>query len=104
MSNKNESDEAKWTVLLKIGDTPVSFKIDTRADVTVMNTVTSPKSSAPSFEPRRITKLHRTVHCRSEHKGREYAITVYVVAGGTVSNLLSRQTAAEMGLVKRIEY
>lgn len=37
VSNKNESVEAKWTVLLKIGDTPVSFKIDTGAGVTVMN-------------------------------------------------------------------
>jgi len=112
VSNKNESEEAKWTVLLKIGDTPVSFKIDTGADVTVMNMETFGK-----LHPR-AQLLHSNIvldspggslNCighftaEAEHKRRKYAITVYVVAGETVSNLPSRETAAEMGLVKRVE-
>ncbi|ROL44963.1 WAP four-disulfide core domain protein 18 [Anabarilius grahami] len=107
-SNKNESEEAKWTVLLKIGDTPVSFKIDTGADVTVMNMETFEK-----LHPR-AQLLHSNIvldspggslNCigqftaEAEHKRRKYAITVYVVAGETVSNLLSRQTAAEMEFI-----
>lgn len=40
---------------------------------------------------------------RAEHKSRKYTMTVYVVAGETVNNLLNCQTATEMGLVKRVE-
>ena len=43
VSNKNVSEEAKWTVVLKIGETPVSLKIDTGADVTIINTATYEK-------------------------------------------------------------
>ncbi len=106
VSNKNETEEAKWTVSLKIGDIPVTFNIDTGADVTVMNTVTFEKLTprAQLFHSNIVLNSPGgSLNCigkftvRVEHKSRKYTMTVYVVAGETVNNLLSRQTATEMG-------
>ncbi|KAI2647390.1 Transposon Tf2-8 polyprotein [Labeo rohita] len=112
VSNKSDTEKAKWTVSLKIGDTPVTFNIDTGADVTVMNTVTFGKlnprarlchSNIVLNSPGGSLNCIGRFTAKAEHKGRKYTMTVYVVAGETVSNLLGRQTATEMGLVKRIE-
>ncbi len=38
-----------------------------------------------------------------KHKEKHYELTIYVVKGPTVNNLLSGRAAKEMGMVKRIE-
>nr|XP_023665577.1 uncharacterized protein K02A2.6-like [Paramormyrops kingsleyae] len=112
VSNKNKLEEGSWTVSLTIGRIPVSFKIDTGADVNVINTETF-KRFESSTQLRRSNivldspggplKCIGQFTSKAKHKDRKYAITVYVVDGGTVGNLLGRETAAEMKLVKRIE-
>ncbi len=108
--NANMSNE--WTVQLLVGATPVKFKIDTGADASVMCEETF-NMLVPEKELKQtsisLTSPGGQLDCRGQfqvnttYKSNSYSFPVYVIRGKTVSNLLSRSTAAEMGLVKRIE-
>lgn len=108
--NANVSDE--WTVQLLVGATPVKFKIDTGADASVMCEETF-NMLVPERELKQtsisLTSPAGQLDCRGHfqvnttYKSHSYSFPVYVIRGRTVTNLLSRSTAAEMGLVKRIE-
>lgn len=39
----------------------------------------------------------------THHKGNKYCFTVFVIAGQSVNNLLSREVSAALGLVQRID-
>lgn len=39
----------------------------------------------------------------TDHKGHKYRFTVFVIAGQSVNNLLSREVSAALGLVQRID-
>jgi transposase InsO family protein len=107
----SSSSGGQWTVKLNICHTPVSFKIDTGADVCIMSEETFKSLS-------QVTKLHPAkamlcspggqLNCIGQftanvwHKDKKYSFRVYVVGGESVSNLLSRAAAQTMGLVKRI--
>ncbi|ROL43556.1 hypothetical protein DPX16_13487 [Anabarilius grahami] len=102
----------EWTVQLEIGSTPVSFKIDTGADVCIM---TEAAFKMPKPEKRPLTA--KTVlnspggrlNCigqftaHTELKNNQYSFKVFVIRGETTNNLLSRSVAEQMGLVKRIQ-
>jgi transposase InsO family protein len=108
--NANASDE--WTVQLLLGATPVKFKIDTGADASVMCEETF-NMLIPERELKQtsvfLTSPGGQLDCKGQfqvnttYKKNSYSFPVYVIRGKSVNNLLSRSTAAEMGLVKRIE-
>lgn len=108
--NANTSDE--WTVQLLLGETPVKFKIDTGADASVMCEETF-NMLIPERELQQtsvsLTSPGGQLDCQGQfqvnttYKNNSYSFPVYVIRGKSVNNLLSRSTAAEMGLVKRIE-
>ena len=96
------SSGGQWTVKLNICHTPVSFKIDTGADVCIMSEETFKNLS-------QVTELHPSkavlcspggrLNCIGQftanvwHKNKKYSFRVYVVGGESVSNLLSRAAA-----------
>lgn len=107
----NETSE-QWTVQLQVDSTPVDFKIDTGADVTVISedtfhTLTPEKTLAPPDIPLDspggellcLGRFNATV----SHKGKDYPFTAYVVRGQRVNNLLSRGLSVRMNLVRRVD-
>jgi len=109
--NANTGNE-QWTVQLLIGATPVQFKIDTGADASVMCEETF-NVLIPERELRQtsvsLSSPGGQLDCQGQfqvstaYKDKSYSFPVFVIRGKSVNNLLSRSTAAEMGLVKRIE-
>ncbi|KAI2655734.1 hypothetical protein H4Q32_024338 [Labeo rohita] len=101
-----------WTVSLMLGNTPVMFKIDTGADVTVISEKTFENLqtkrelseanvvlNSPGGQLNCVGQFRSSIR----YKAKQYELTVYVVKGPRVNNLLSGRAAKEMGLVKRIE-
>ena len=104
-------DSQPWTVDLKIKDTVVNFKIDTGADISVMSDKSyrqlkrKPELSQSEV---RLTSPGGRLTVRGEfyaktcYKDTHYKFKVVVVEN-KVGNLLSRNAAIKMGLVKRLE-
>lgn len=106
-----ETNEEHWTVQVKIGQTPLNFKIDTGADACVISEETfeqlEPKTEmSPAVislsTPGGKLKCLGQFHAKMTYKGKCYSYPVYVVPGREANNLLSRVAATEMGLVKRV--
>ncbi|XP_024117381.1 uncharacterized protein K02A2.6, partial [Oryzias melastigma] len=109
--NTNEKAEA-WTVLLQVESCPVQFKIDTGADVNVINegtfhTLDKVKVLKPSDLP--LDSPGGELSCLGCfdaavcYKGKSYTSRMYVVHGNKVNNLLSRSLSVEMNLVRRVD-
>lgn len=101
--------ETSVTVNITIGNTPVVFKIDTRADVTIINKQTFQnlqkkhelcKANVILNTPGGQLTCVGQFRSHIKHKAKLYELTIYVVKGPTVNNLLSGRAAKEMGLVK----
>ncbi|KAK0139111.1 hypothetical protein N1851_024338 [Merluccius polli] len=112
VTKADQSSAERWTEQINIGNTPVRFKIDTGADVTVMNLQTfeslKPERklltySGPIDSPGGALHIMGQFTASSLHKQKKYIFNVVVARGPTVSNLLGRETAVEMGLVKRVD-
>ena len=98
-----------WTVTLQIKDTPIRFKIDTGADISIMSDKTfrslkrKPKLTTCkqilSSPGGRLTARGQ-FYAQTGYNGGEYKFRVVVVAN-RVSTLLSRTVARKMGLVTR---
>lgn len=106
-----ETNEEHWTVQVKIGQTPLNFKIDTGADACVISEETfeqlEPKKELyPAVislsTPGGKLKCLGQFHAKMTYKGKCYSYPVYVLPGREANNLLSRVAATEMGLVKRV--
>lgn len=104
--------DEQWTVQLLIGATPVKFKIDTGADASVMCEETFnmliperelKQTSISLCSPGGQLDCQGQFQVSTAYKDKSYSFPMYVIKGKSVNNLLSRSTAAEMGLVKRIE-
>ncbi|XP_042071854.1 uncharacterized protein K02A2.6-like [Haplochromis burtoni] len=109
--NAKGNSEA-WTVQLLLDSAPIEFKIDTGADVTIINedtfhTLAHKRTLEPSNLPLDspggellcLGYLKATI----SYKGKDYLSKVYVVRGHRVSNLLSRSLSVQMNLVRRID-
>ncbi len=107
----NSGDDA-WYVNIGMCGTALTFKIDTGADITVMSQDTYNRLS---IRPK-LTKLSTNLmspggklECNgcftaaTTYKNRCYDIDVYVAASPYANNLLGRNEATMMGLVKRLE-
>lgn len=107
----NDKSE-QWTVQLQVDSTPVEFKIDTGADVTVISEDTfhtlrgeralDPPDiplESPGGELLFLGCFNATV----SHKGKDYQLTAYVVCGRRVNNLLSQALSVRMNLVRRVD-
>lgn len=107
----NEKSE-QWTVQLQVDSSPVEFKIDTGADVTVISedtfhtliperTLDPPDIplDSPGGELLCLGRFNAT----ASHKGKDYPFTAYVVRGRRVNNLLSRALSVRMNLVRRVD-
>lgn len=96
-----------------IGETPVKFKIDTGADLNIMEEETFnmlcpkqqlvqsniPPMSSPGSQLTCVGKFQ----ANAQYKEKQYSFSVYVIRILTANNLLGRDTVCPMGLVKRIE-
>ena len=110
--NKKESTAEQWVIELQVGSTPVDFKIDTGADVTVISEATY-NSLTPStpLEPSHIPlegpggklKCIGRIESTVTYKGKTLPLTAYIVSGPTVNNLLSRETSVQLNLVRRVD-
>lgn len=107
-----DSNNTPWTVKLIIRDTPVTFKIDTGADTSVISDDTYHKlKHLPQLESDdmdfdspggKLDGLGQFT-ALTKYKGQQYKFTVHVVKTASCSNLLGRAVAAAMGLVKRVD-
>ena len=106
-----QDDNNPWTVNLKIKDTPVKFKIDTGADISIMsdkvfrNLMRKPqltKCNHKLSSPGGRLPVKGQFYAKTAYKGKEYKFKV-VVVNNRVNTLLSRSVAEKMGLVARIE-
>lgn len=106
----NDKSEA-WTVKLNVDSVPVEFKIDTGADVNVINEETFHSLTQKVLQPSDLPLdspggelfclgcLNATVGYKLKH----YKSKIYVVRGQKVNNLLSRSLSVEMNLVRRVD-
>lgn len=95
-NNKGE----QWTVQLQVDSSPVGFKIDMGADVTVINeetfhTLTPERTLDPPDIP--LDSPGGELLC---HKGKDDPFTAYVVHGHRVSNLLSQALSVRLNLAR----
>lgn len=110
--SKAEPTTEQWDVELLVGSTPVNFKIDTGADVTVISEVTyhSLTPNAP-LQPAHIPLVGpggklKCIGCLEStvtYKSRTLPLTAYIVSGPTVNNLLGRETSVKLNLVRRVD-
>ena len=101
-----------WTVKLNVCDTPVTFKIDTGADASVISDDTynqlkhlpqlSSDYTAFDSPGGRLDclGLFTTI---TKYRGQRYKFNIHVIKTANGSNLLGRNVAVAMGLVKRVE-
>ena len=105
--------ENEWLVELHVNGSPVEFKIDTGADITVMSqtafnrlarrprlVMTGPKPlvTSPGGEVQCVGRFLAT----SPIKGQPYKYWVIVIRGPYSHSLLGRSVAKRMGLVMRV--
>lgn len=82
--------------------TPVSFKIDTGADLNIMERETFNVSPGEkNLVQSNIPPMK--FQASAKYKEKHYSFPVYVIHSQTANNLLGKDTACAMGLVKRIE-
>ena len=100
--------DSPWQVSLNVCATPVTFKIDSGADVTVINDVTYKSlKQRPNLEPCTVNltsvgselKCIGTFSTKVERKQEQFDVRIYVVAGAR-SNLLGRAASQGMGFIQ----
>ena len=103
-------DEA-WYIGFKMGADTVQFKIDTGADITIMNLSEFQKMKVQPKLQKSLVKLTSPsgnvpavgeFWTKISHNNTDYQFKVVVVEGNK-GNLLSRHVAMKMGLVVRVE-
>lgn len=109
VGTENKQDD--WTVSLLINNMPITFKIDTGADATVIDQETfklmSPKI-VPGTPKTRFISPGGNLDCigcfetTTSYKGRQYAFPVYVMREAC-NCLLGLPEAVRMGPVKRVD-
>lgn len=106
-----DSNDA-WTVKLPIQGIEINFKIDSGADTSVISEKTFNKlKHKPQLrkQARRLESPGGTLDCMGHFiattvwKEKRFRFKVNVLKGSHSSHLLSRNVAAAMGLIKRIE-
>ncbi|KAK7878017.1 hypothetical protein WMY93_031330 [Mugilogobius chulae] len=106
----NTGDKDKWTVDLEMNNVPITFKIDTGADVTVINQSTynlmTPeiKLQPPNTKfvsPGGDLSCMGSFQATTKYKEKLYTFKIHVIRG-KVSCLLGRNEAVDMGLVQRV--
>ena len=111
LGDVRENELKPWTVPLKVGGTPVVFKIDTGADVNVMGAKAYEKLKWKSElkpaakqlkSPGGEVKCRGTFSTHTRYKDKCHKMELYVVEG-LDRNLLSRSMAVQMGLVRRLD-
>jgi len=107
-----EDNCAPWFETLMCCGSPVKFKLDTGADVTVMSDKTySQMKIRPRLHSTRLTlrsasgklSVKGQFKARITWRGEEYTINVIVVTEPLRNNLLSRTVSRDLGLVRRVE-
>ena len=109
----NSSNEAPWRVSVKLNGTDrgASFNIDTGADVSVMSLQTynnmSPKpplqkTAAVLRSPAGTLDCKGKIEVTARVKGVDYPLRIYVVSSA-IECLLSREAAARMRLIRRVD-
>ncbi len=97
--SKADGSSEQWAVKLMVGSTPVEFKVDTGADVSVIRENTyhslTPKSplepaDVPLDSPGDELQCPGQIQSTVTYKGKTHPLTAYVVRGHSVNNLLSR--------------
>ncbi|KAK2187775.1 hypothetical protein NP493_154g00018 [Ridgeia piscesae] len=100
-----------WFVTLKVKRMPLRFKIDTGADVTIITKKTRlAVKDKPRLEPIAVRlnsvggqlKAFGQFMAVTKHRNTVYRFNVIVIEGEKITNLLSRDVAADMGLVCRL--
>ena len=103
--------EEPWKTQVTIGKRKVYFKIDTGADVSIMTVTTyhalKPKPQLEKTKivlksPGGVVECLGKVELNFTVRGNVYPVTVYVASA--TENLLSREAAARMGLVVRVDH
>ena len=101
-----------WFVTLKVKRMRLRFKIDTGADVTMITKKTwLAMKDKPRLEPTAVRlnsvggqlKAFGQFMAVTKHRNTVYRFNVIVIEGEKMTNLLSRDVAADMGLVCRLE-
>ena len=101
-----------WFVTLKVKRMRLRFKIDTDADVTIITKKTwLAMKDNPRLKPTAVRlnsvggqlKAFGQFMAVTKHRNTIYRFNVIVIEGVTMTNLLSRVVAADMGLVCRLE-
>lgn len=108
---KIKDSTTPWTVKLHISNTPVTFKIDTGADTSVISEDTYHKLKHQPALARDNTSLDSPggkLNCLGlfnttvKYAGQYYKFTIHVIRTANGSDLLGRNVAVAMGLVKRL--
>ena len=107
-----DQDEKPWEITLNINNTPVTFKIDTGADISVMSEITlnsllkKPKlhvTNSVLHSPGGQLVCKGKFEAKTSFKNHDYCFSIFVIAGAQANNLLGRNVANRMNLVKRVE-
>lgn len=107
-----DNNNDKWFQDLHINGTNVKFRIDTGADITVMSEHTYrclPRRPVLKNTKAVFTSPGGELSCKGkfltdcERRGNKYSLWIYVMRGPYTTNLLGREMAMKMGLVRRVE-
>ena len=105
-------NNSPWNVNLKIKGSEILFKIDTGADVSIMNEKTYEQlKTKPQLRHTKIGLISAggrlttrgEFFAKTVYKDKPYKFRVVVARNRVGSNLLSRNVAAKMGMVQRVE-
>ena len=96
--NCDITDETKWYIDLEVNGDPINFKIDSRADVTVISEdIYRRIPNRPHLKPSNLGQFV----ARTLYKGEKFHYLVQVVKGTTTS-LLGRGPCVRLGLIAHI--